>query len=134
MVNSPLGGSMVTDVGRDPTDLGPQQTIASNDAQSTIFKSVDFAAATSVPERNKRNGSYPVEPPVFSANPHIEQVGHHRLLSRTHALCVFLAAVGFVLAIVGILCYTWASQPRPVSIFTSTCLGGAVLSMFALCI
>ena len=136
MVNSPLGGSVIKDVGRDPIDLGLQPTLTSNDVQSTTHKSMNFGTARSVLERNKRNGLDPMEPPIFSADPHIEQVGvfmsnvsSHRLLSRTHALCAFLAA-GFILAIVGILCYsTWALQPRAVSICASMCLGVAVLIM-----
>ena len=144
MVNSPLGGSVIKDVGWDPIDLGLQPTLTSNDAQSTTHKSMNFSTATSVLERNKRNGLHPMETLIFSADPLIEQVGlfmlnvsSHRLLSRTHALCVSLAAVlvGFILAIFGILCYsTWALQPSAVSISASTCLGVAVLTMFALCI
>jgi len=134
--HSPLGGSVIRDVEQDLVDLGLQQTHVSNDARSTTNRPVNAAAPA--PERNMRNGSYAVEPPIFSSNPHIEQVGPFmwnvpsHLLSRTHALCVFLAAVGFILAIVGILCYAWASQPRAVSIFASTCLGGAVLAMVIL--
>ena len=139
LTNSPLGSSMTKDVERGPIDLGLQQTHTNNDVQSTMHKFVTYGTATSTPERNKRNAVYPVEPPIFSADPHIEQVvsfmsnvPSHRLLSRTHALCVFLAAAGFILAIVGILCYAWALQPRVVSIFASTCLGVAVLTTFAL--
>lgn len=137
MVNSPLGGSVIKDVERDPVDFGLQQTLTNNDAQSTMHKSVNNGR---LPGADQRKDSYPVEPPIISANPHIEQVGpfmssvSSHLLSRTHALCVFLAAVGFVLAIIGILCYAWASQPREVSIFASTCLGGAVLAMVVLLI
>ncbi|KAF8554935.1 hypothetical protein OG21DRAFT_1484297 [Imleria badia] len=133
MVHSPLAGSVFKDVERHATqagmDLGLQQTITNNNG-----------AATSAPERNKREGSYPVEPPIISRNPHVEQVGpfmgkvSSHLLSRTHTLCVFLAAIGFVLAIVGILCYAWASQPREVSIFASMCLGAAFVTMVVLLI
>ena len=136
LVNSPLRGSIFQDVERGPADQEPQQTVTNNDAQSTTQKPANTEAAA--PERNKRKGSYPVEPPIMSTHPHIEQVGpfmssvSSHLLSRTHTLCVFLAAVGFILAIVGILCYAWASQPRAVSIFASTCLGGAVLAMVIL--
>ncbi|KAG8221269.1 hypothetical protein J3R82DRAFT_1434 [Butyriboletus roseoflavus] len=136
MVNSPVHGSVMKDVERDPVDFA-QQTLTSIDAQSTIYKSVNEDTAKPTPARDKR-GSYPLEPPIISANPHIEQVGpfmsnvSSHLLSRTHTLCVFLAAVGFVLAIAGVLCYAWASQPIAVSIFASTCLGGSILAMVAL--
>ena len=138
IANSPLG-SMTEDVERGTVDLELRQTLTSNGAQSMMHQSVKYDTATSALGRNKKFGLYPVEPPIFSANPHIEQVvpflsnvSSHRLLSRTHALCVFLAAAGFILAIVGILCYAWALQPRVVSIFASACLGGAVLTTFAL--
>jgi len=129
MVHSPLGESVIRDVEQGPGDMGLQQTHTSNDA-----------ATVSAPERNERNGSFPVEPPIISTNPHVEQVGPFmwnvpsHLLSRTHALCVCLAAAGFILAITGILCYAWASHPTVVSVFASTCLGGAVLSMVVLLI
>jgi hypothetical protein len=139
MVESPLGRSVINDVERDPIDLGLQQTLTSRDAQSMTHNSVNYGTPMSVPEQNNTNGLYPKEPRVFSANPHVEQVvpfmsniSYHQLLSRTHAICVFLAAVGFVLALVGIICYSWALQPNAVSIFASACLGGALLTMFAL--
>ncbi|KAI9568782.1 hypothetical protein HD554DRAFT_2328364 [Boletus coccyginus] len=122
MVHSPLRSSVIQDVEQGPID------ITSNGA-----------TAASAAERNEVNGSYPVEPPIISSHPHVEQVGlfgkwnvPSHLLSRTHALCVCLAAGGFILAIVGILCYAWASHPTAVSVFATTCLGGAVLSMVIL--
>ncbi|KAF8554256.1 hypothetical protein OG21DRAFT_1412899, partial [Imleria badia] len=100
---------------------------------------VEGIALVESPLTKSTNGLIPMEPPIFSANPHIEQVvpfmsniSSHQLLSRTHAICVFLAALGFVLALVGIICYSWALQPNAVSIFASVCLGGAMLTMFAL--
>ena len=139
MANSPLGGSTTEDVERGTVDLEQRQILASNDTLSMMHQSVKYSTGNSALERNKKYGLHPMEPPVFSANPHIEQVvpflsnvSSHRLLSRTHALCVFLAAAGFILAIVGILCYAWALQPRVVSIFASACLGGAVLTTLAL--
>ncbi|KAH0829141.1 hypothetical protein J3R83DRAFT_2617 [Lanmaoa asiatica] len=122
MVNSPLGGSMVKDVERDPGDLGLQQTLTNNE----MPEPVNYGIATSAPKGNRRKDSYPVEPPIISANPHIEEVGpfmsnvSSHLLSRTHTLCVFLTVIGFILAIAGILLYAWASQPAAVSIFAST--------------
>ncbi|KAG6381965.1 hypothetical protein JVT61DRAFT_593 [Boletus reticuloceps] len=139
MVNSPLGGSVFKDVERVPADLGLQQLFTNNDAQ-TMYNPVNDATTTSAPGQIKKKGSYRVEPPIISANPHLEQVGLFRsnvsshLLSRTHALCVFLAAAGFILAIIGILCYAWATQPTEVSIFASVCFGAAVLAMVILLI
>ncbi|KAF8435041.1 hypothetical protein L210DRAFT_956920 [Boletus edulis BED1] len=138
IVNSPLGGSVFKDVERVPVDLGLQQLFTNNDAQTTMYGPVNDAKTTSAPGQNKKKGSYRVEPPIISANPHLEQVGLFRsnvsshLLSRTHALCVSLAAAGFILAIIGILCYAWATQPTEVSIFASVCFGAAVLTMVIL--
>ncbi|KIJ15540.1 hypothetical protein PAXINDRAFT_11658 [Paxillus involutus ATCC 200175] len=119
MVSSPLGGSVhVRDVERDPNDVDGRT-----------------GATNAAPEPQMGRGPFSVELPIISTNPHIEQVGpfmstiSSQLLSRIHTLCVSFAAIGFVLAIAGIICYAWALHPRSVSIFTSICLGGAILSM-----
>ncbi|KAI0919044.1 hypothetical protein AcW1_003477 [Taiwanofungus camphoratus] len=69
-------------------------------------------------------------PVIFSSNPHLEQVGPFskrqpptHLLHHLHSLCMGLAAVGFVLALTGTLCYTWARLPRSVSTFATACMG-----------
>ncbi|TCD66745.1 hypothetical protein EIP91_000986 [Steccherinum ochraceum] len=66
---------------------------------------------------------------IFSSNPHLEPFGPFRrglppthLLENCHTLCMWLSAVGFVLALVGVLCFAWARMPRSVSIFASTCM------------
>ena len=72
--------------------------------------------------------------PVQSCNPRLEQVGPFfsskqpptHLLSRCHALCISLASVGFVLALLGIVCYAWAVQPVSVAAFSS--------GIFAVCL
>ncbi|KAI0079236.1 hypothetical protein K474DRAFT_1659284 [Panus rudis PR-1116 ss-1] len=68
--------------------------------------------------------------PIYSSNPHLETVGIFRrghppfhLLANCHALCMWLAAVGFVLALVGVMCFAWARMPHSVSIFASVCMG-----------
>jgi hypothetical protein len=118
LVNSPLGGfARVKDVERDPADADGRNGTTKPAAEPQMSK-----------------GSL-VEPPIISTDPHIEQVSRfmssipYQLLSRIHALCVAFAAIGFVLAIAGIICYAWALQPPSVSAFTSVCLGGAILSM-----
>ncbi|KAH8087794.1 hypothetical protein BXZ70DRAFT_533150 [Cristinia sonorae] len=67
---------------------------------------------------------------IFSSNPHLEPFGPFRrgqppthLLANCHALCMWLSAVGFVLALVGVLCFAWAQLPSSVSIFASVCMG-----------
>lgn len=62
-------------------------------------------------------------PDIFSTDPHLEQVGPGfrtrqpptALLERAYVLSIFMTAAGFVLAIVGIVCYAWASQPGSVA-------------------
>ncbi|KAG9312094.1 hypothetical protein JVU11DRAFT_7378 [Chiua virens] len=82
MVNSPLGGSMHKDVERNPTNLGLRGILTNN---GTV-------TATEAPDRK---GSYPVEPPIVSANPHIEAswiIHVERILpfieSNSRTLCV----------------------------------------------
>lgn len=55
-----------------------------------------------------------------------------RLLSRCHTLSVTMALLGFVLMLLGILVFAWVSLPLSVSVFASACLGGCLLSIFAM--
>ncbi|KAJ7209771.1 hypothetical protein GGX14DRAFT_632054, partial [Mycena pura] len=74
--------------------------------------------------------------PVWTTNPHLEPIGPFErqppthLLSRCHNLCILLTFVGFALALLGILSFAWGQNPVSVgvvtSVFTATCLGGAV--------
>ncbi|KZT72250.1 hypothetical protein DAEQUDRAFT_722901 [Daedalea quercina L-15889] len=65
---------------------------------------------------------------VWSMNPHIAQVGPFRdrpptrLLEHCHTLCMWFSLSGFVLALVGGLCYSWARLPQSASIVASVCL------------
>lgn len=68
--------------------------------------------------------------PIFSANPHIEEVGPFRrgqpptqLLEHCHTLCMILAAVGFVLAKLGVICYVWAMLPLSARVVATVCMG-----------
>ncbi|KAF9485983.1 hypothetical protein BDN70DRAFT_870466 [Pholiota conissans] len=66
---------------------------------------------------------------IWSSNPHLVQVGPFQnyppthLLRRCHTLCVVLTAFGFVLALMGILCFAWDRLPPSVSI-SATCFMG----------
>ena len=74
------------------------------------------------------------EPPIYSCNPRLEQVGPFsrqppiKLLDRCHSLCIILASIGFVLALVGIVCYAWALQPVSVAAFSTAVLGVCLLA------
>lgn len=66
---------------------------------------------------------------IWTANPHLEEMGPFRrggpptrLLEHLHTLCMWLALVGFALALAGALCYTWARLSRSASIFASACM------------
>lgn len=72
------------------------------------------------------NASQSGEAPVWTSDPHLEQVGPFRrgkppthLLEHCHSICMWLAAVGFILALTGVLCYSWAMLPRSAGIFAS---------------
>lgn len=68
-------------------------------------------------------------PSNWTMNPHIERVGPFhggsptRLLQYCHTLCIWFSLIGFVLAVVGGLCYSWARLPKSTSIVASVCLG-----------
>ncbi|KZT72252.1 hypothetical protein DAEQUDRAFT_809150 [Daedalea quercina L-15889] len=75
---------------------------------------------------------------IFTTNPHLEEIGPFRrggpptrLLEHLHALCMWLAVVGFALALAGALAYTWSRLSRSAGIFASTCLGVAWLAAVA---
>jgi len=75
------------------------------------------------------------EPPIWTTDPHLEQVGPFRknppthLLARCHSLCVFFAFVGFFLALLGIIFYVWARHPLGVSVFASVCMASCTVGM-----
>ncbi|KAJ7024023.1 hypothetical protein C8F04DRAFT_969566 [Mycena alexandri] len=75
-------------------------------------------------------------PPVWTMNPHLEQIGPFQrkppthLLSRCHNLCILLTFAGFLLALLGILAFAWGQNPVSVGVVTSVstavCAGGAI--------
>jgi len=74
---------------------------------------------------------------IWSTDPHLVHVGPFQgqppteLLARCHSLCVFLASLGFLLALVGVMCFTWDRLPRSIgisiSISTTFCMVAAIL-------
>ncbi|KAG2069661.1 hypothetical protein BDR04DRAFT_678906 [Suillus decipiens] len=130
-ITSPVNGSTyVEDIERDAQN---------NDAQTFDRPQTDTSDNNADTKHDHpalpRMGSTPAEPPIFARDPHLEQVGFwnvtisSHLLSRVHALCIFFAGIGFVLAIMGVIMYAWALQPKEVSIFVSVCFGVAVFAM-----
>ena len=66
---------------------------------------------------------------VWSSNPHLEQVGPFRrgqppthLLDHCHTLCMWLTAMGFVLAMVGVVYFAWTRLARSGGIFAAGCM------------
>ncbi|KAJ3901671.1 hypothetical protein F5879DRAFT_311620 [Lentinula edodes] len=91
------------------------------------------------------NGAFPPEkgnastpktqiPSIWSANPQLVQTGPFQrqppinLLSRCHTLCLVITALGFILAMVGVLCYAWDGQSTSVAIITSASICLCLLS------
>ena len=74
-----------------------------------------------------------IDSPIWSSNPHLVQVGPFQgkppanILGRCHSLSIFLATVGFVLAVAGIGCFAWARQTQSVRIFTTICIAICVI-------
>lgn len=105
---------------------------------------LDMAAhfVTSSPKStmHEKNGiSQSPNAPIWSANPQLVQTGPFQshgppvnLLSRCHTWCMFTTAIGFVLAIVGTLCYAWAGQTTSVAIITSVTIGACLISCVAI--
>ena len=68
--------------------------------------------------------------PIWSSDPHLEQVGPFRrghppthLLDHCHSLCMWLSIIGFVFALIGVLCFAWSKLALSGGIFASVCMG-----------
>lgn len=66
---------------------------------------------------------------VFSTNPHLEPVGPFRrgqppthLLDHCHTLSMMLTLVGFMLAVLGLMCLMWSSLPPSASVASTACM------------
>ncbi|KAK2463114.1 hypothetical protein APHAL10511_004769 [Amanita phalloides] len=70
---------------------------------------------------------------VWSVNPHLVQVGPFHgqpptnVLGRCHSLSVLLATIGFVLCMLGTLCFAWSKHALSASIFTTIWIGICLL-------
>jgi len=77
------------------------------------------------------------DPIIWSTDPHLVHVGPFQgrpptqLLARCHSLCVFLAFLGFLLALMGVISFSWDRLPRSISISISIttifCFAAAIL-------
>ncbi|RPD63977.1 hypothetical protein L227DRAFT_367784 [Lentinus tigrinus ALCF2SS1-6] len=73
--------------------------------------------------------------PIWSSNPHLEQVGPFRrgqppthLLDHLHSVCMWLSIVGFVLALVGVLCFAWSRLALSGGVFASICMATCLIT------
>ncbi|RPD57711.1 hypothetical protein L226DRAFT_165071 [Lentinus tigrinus ALCF2SS1-7] len=72
---------------------------------------------------------------IWSSNPHLKQVGPFRrgqppthLLDHLHSLCLGLSATGFILSLVGVMCFVWSRLARSAGAFASVCMGACLIS------
>lgn len=145
LATSPLGGSWrVKDIEKDVESMDGRRPYTIAEEQPTKTPVQARQPTLPLPPRSPTQNNQPVprsmgsipEPPILARNPHLEQVGpfwfrgvSSHLLSKFHTLCITLAVVGFVLAIAGIVLYSWAIQPQEVYIFATACLAAAILAM-----
>lgn len=95
--------------------------------ESYAFHPQPIDRSTSIPEHIR---AFIPPPRVFSTNPHIESFNsfHMRkppmaLLEHAYALSISMAAVGFVLVVVGIVCWAWSQLPVSVAIASTAAVG-----------
>ncbi|KAF7298039.1 hypothetical protein HMN09_01025200 [Mycena chlorophos] len=73
---------------------------------------------------------------VWTANPHVEAVGPFQrkppthLLSKIHNLCILLTFVGFFLALIGLLAFSWGQNPLSVGIVASIATAAGFVGSF----
>ncbi|KAJ3986646.1 hypothetical protein F5890DRAFT_957370 [Lentinula detonsa] len=89
-------------------------------------------------EKENRPPSNRQTPSIWSANPQLVQTGPFQrqppinLLSRCHTLCLVTTALGFIMAMIGVVCYAWEGQSTSVAIVTSICICLCLLSCFCI--
>ncbi|KAF8806552.1 hypothetical protein BYT27DRAFT_7191106 [Phlegmacium glaucopus] len=77
---------------------------------------------------------------IWSTDPHLVQLGPFQrqppteLLARCHSLCVLLASLGFVLALIGALSLAWDRLPLTVSIFATASMGFCLIAVILILI
>ena len=75
---------------------------------------------------------------IWSTNPRLVQAGPFKtkaptgLLSRCHSLCVFLTFLGFFLAIIGLVSFSWDRLPVSIGIGASVAMGFSLAAGFSI--
>jgi hypothetical protein len=104
---SPVPTAPSHPVNFDQNALPPSITLVRANPISALFLSLPRRTDK---KRNAARISGPPTPPLA-------------MLTRSHTLCIWLTALGFVLALVGVEAYCWTSLAQGTSIFVSVCLG-----------
>ncbi|EKM53379.1 uncharacterized protein PHACADRAFT_259720, partial [Phanerochaete carnosa HHB-10118-sp] len=93
------------------------------------------APRSSGDQKPRQASQAPAPPQVWSSNPRLEQVGPLRrgnppthLLESFHTLCMALSVIGFVLAMVGIMCYVWALMPTSSIVLSTGVIGLSIIA------
>ena len=63
------------------------------------------------------------EAPPAAEDPVTMLKGMVGTLSKAHTVCAGMSSLGFVLALLGILTYSWTAVPIALGIFASACMG-----------
>ncbi|KAI0743740.1 hypothetical protein C8Q80DRAFT_1272388 [Daedaleopsis nitida] len=87
---------------------------------------------------SRRTTASSASQPIWSSNPHLEQVGPFRrglppthLLDHCHSLCMWLSVVGFVLALAGVLGFSWSKLSLSGGVFASICIAVCLVTSVA---
>ncbi|KAF5348700.1 hypothetical protein D9758_006758 [Tetrapyrgos nigripes] len=116
-----------------PETLSPKSTVTSTETSKEGKVEV---GANSEAQQNAQVHPPQLPPPaIWSADPHLQLVraGPFQrqppiaLLSRCHSLCLLFATLGFLLALAGIMLYSWTQQTA-VKAVTTGVLGLGILS------
>jgi hypothetical protein len=105
-------------------------SVSSSDPIKRRFSTPEASGLrTNKPRGRVRVHTSPESPIVYSTHPHLVQVGPFRtkapteLLSRCHSLCVFLTFLGFLLALMGLLSFSWNGLPLSLGVGASVSMG-----------
>ncbi|KAF9061818.1 hypothetical protein BDP27DRAFT_1337620 [Rhodocollybia butyracea] len=121
-----------------PTPPTPKASVLIDRAAHSITRSPkstgfdDDRNETLTNEKRRLRSQTP--PGIWSSDPRLVQIGPFQrqppvnLLSRCHTLCLITTALGFIFAIVGVLCYSWENQATSVAIVTSVSIGLCLIS------
>ena len=99
---------------------------ASNNGNGSACNGAAMSDANGDASRRTTGSS---NPPIWSSNPHLEQVGPFRrgqppthLPDHCHSLCMWLSVAGFIQALVGVICFSWSRLSLSGGVVGSVCM------------